>query len=208
MPPTESIGGFDPDQEADWLWEAQRLHETFRCRALITSKDLATEYAEDPVVSIERLNLTAWWEDRSPSKTVKRNSESYQDALKLVLRHANSLMFIDPFIDPLKRNYDEFPQLLLAAGANGHRPLIEIHRASSRKVEGRTEVQPVARWMADFQPWSDLLARAGLKADVYMWERMHDRYLISDLVGINVPYGFDIAADPADTSTWSRLAVH
>jgi len=34
---------------------------------------------------------------------------------------------------------------------------------------------------------------------------MHDRYLISDLVGINVPYGFDIATDPAETSTWSRL---
>ena len=34
---------------------------------------------------------------------------------------------------------------------------------------------------------------------------MHDRYLISDLVGINAPYGFDIAFDPTDTSTWSRL---
>ncbi|MGA2662156.1 MAG: hypothetical protein ABSH34_32150, partial [Verrucomicrobiota bacterium] len=31
------------------------------------------------------------------------------------------------------------------------------------------------------------------------------RKLISDLVGINVPYGFDTAADPAETSTWSRL---
>ena len=34
---------------------------------------------------------------------------------------------------------------------------------------------------------------------------MHDRYLISDLVGILLPYGFDIANDPAETSTWCRL---
>lgn len=195
----------DPDQEEEWLWEAQRLHERFPCRALVTSRDLAVSYPDDPVISIERLNLSTWWEARSPSKTVERNTAAYLDALALVLRHANSLMFIDPYIDPLAANYSEFPQLLLAAGANGRKPLIEIHRASLRRVGGQREGQVTAKWMADFQPWSDRLARAGLKADVYLWERMHDRYLISDLVGIVVPNGFDITADAADTSTWVRL---
>lgn len=194
-----------PEGEEEWLWEAKKFHDTFSCRALITSKALAVDYEGDPYVSIERLNLSHWWEARSPSQTVERNTAAYRDALDLVLRHANSLMFIDPYIDPLSQNYDEFLQLLLAAGANRQPPLIEIHRASWRKRGGQREVQTQAQWLADFNPWSEQLARSGLKVDVFLWEKMHDRFLITDLVGINVPYGFDIAKDAGETSTWTRL---
>jgi len=196
-----------PDPEGDewWLWEAQKLHETYPCRAIITHRELAANYPDAPVVSIERLNQTDWWEMRSPSKPVNRTTAGYLQTLDLVLRHANSLMFVDAYIDPLAPSYQEFPQLLLSAGANGRRPLIEIHRASWHKVGGQNQVQSLPQWMADFEPWSNRLAAAGLKATVFLWERMHDRYLITDLVGITVPYGFDISADANETSTWTRL---
>lgn len=195
----------DPAEDEEWLWEAQRLHETYPCRAIITSRELADTYTDAPVVSIERLNQTSWWEARSPSKIVHRSTADYLRALDLVLRHANSLMFIDAYIDPLANNYREFPKLLLAAGVNGRHPLIEIHRASWRRINGQNQVQGLPQWMADFETWSNRLACAGLKASVFLWEKMHDRYLISDLVGINVPYGFDISADATETSTWTRL---
>jgi hypothetical protein len=198
----------DPDNDEEWLWEAQALHRTFPCRALITHGCLAANYAEDPAVtSIERLNLADWWAVRSSAKSVTRTTAAYLGALELVLRHANSLMFIDPYIDPLTANYQEFPQLLLAAGATGRRPVIELHRASWREVQGRAEGVSPVQWMADFQPWSERLAHAGLTATVFLWERMHDRYLVSDLVGINVANGFDIATDPGETSTWNRLGI-
>jgi hypothetical protein len=194
-----------PDNDEEWLWEAQALHGTFPCRAIITHKDHAAEHADDPIVtSIERLNLSDWWAQRSPAKNIARTTTAYLGALDLVLRHANSLMFIDPHIDPVAENYREFPQLLLAAGAAGRRPLIEIHRASWRLVQGRKDGVSSAQWMADFEPWSERLVRAGLSATVFLWETMHDRYLITDLVGINVPNGFDIATDPAQTSTWTN----
>lgn len=195
----------DPEDDEGWMWEAQRFHETFPCQAVITHKELADTYADATIVSIERLNQTGWWEARSPSRNVNRTTADYRQALDLISRHANSLMFIDAYVDPLANNYREFPQLLLNAGANGRRPLIEIHRASWRRVNGQNQVQGLPQWMADFEPWSNLLAGAGLKATVFLWEKMHDRYLISDLVGINVPYGFDISADAAETSTWTRL---
>jgi len=196
-----------PDSDVEWLWEAQALHGTSPCRALITHQGLAAEYAEDPVVtSIERLNLADWWAARSPAKSVARTAAAYRDALDLVLRHANSLMFIDPYIDPLDENYREFPQILMAAGNHGRRPLIEIHRKSSRTVQGRTEGVSPSQWMADFKPWSERLTHAGIKATVFLWETFHDRYLISDLVGILVPYGFAIGNRPAET-TWSRLGT-
>ena len=195
----------EPEDDEGWLWEALRLHETHPCRAVITHKELAETYADDTVASIERLNQTSWWEARSPSKQVTRTTADYRRALNLILRHANSLMFIDPFIDPLANNYREFPQLLLAAARNDPLPLIEIHRASWRRVGGQNQVQGVAQWMADFEPWSKILAGAGLKATVFLWERIHDRYLISDLAGITVPYGFDISTNAAETSIWTRL---
>ena len=64
-------------------------------------------------------------------------------------------------------------QLLFAAGAAGRRQTIEIHRASWRKVQGRNEGVSPVRWMADFGPWSERLARAGLTATVFLWEKIH-----------------------------------
>ena len=197
----------DPDEDEHWLWESLKLNETFPCRAVITHRELADSYPEAPVVAIERLNQTSWWESRSSSKKVNRTTADYLRAMNLISRHANSLMFIDAYIDPRADNYREFPQLILASGLNGRRPLIEIHRASWRKVAGHNQVQSLPLWIADFEPWSIRLAAAGLKATVFLWEKMHDRYLISDLVGINVPYGFDIATDPAETSIWFRLGL-
>jgi len=195
----------DPDEDEEWLWEAQKLHDTFPCRAVITHKELAAAYTDDPVVSIECLNQTSWWEERSPAKNVARTTADYLRALDLVLLHANSLMFIDAYIDPLADNYREFPRLLLRTRAREQKPLIEIHRASWRKLKGQNQVQNLAQWIADFDAWSEELKRAGLTAEVFLWEDMHDRFLISDLVGISLPYGFDIAVGAAQTTTWTRL---
>lgn len=40
---------------------------------------------------------------------------------------------------------------------------------------------------------------------VFLWDDLHDRYLISDLLGINLPYGFDTTTDSTSVTTWSRL---
>ena len=34
------------------------------------------------------------------------------------------------------------------------------------------------------------LRAAGLEARVFIWTKFHDRYLLSNLVGISLPYGF------------------
>jgi hypothetical protein len=41
--------------------------------------------------------------------------------------------------------------------------------------------------------------------EVFLWDDFHDRYLISDLVGILAPYGFDTTRAPNAITTWSRL---
>jgi hypothetical protein len=200
--------GPEPDGDESWLWEAQAYHKKSPCRAIITPNQLAEDYAGDPIVTgLERLNQIAWWGERSASRSIKRCTKEYRSALAFVLRHANLLMFIDTYIDPLAPNYEEFPELLLAAGTNDHKPIIQIHRASWRKVGGKVEVQSLAAWMDDFNPWSERLARAGIKADVFIWENTHDRYLVSDIISISLPYGFDIGSDGDPPTTWNRIGA-
>jgi hypothetical protein len=139
--------------------------------------------------------------------TIKRRTQDSRTALALVLSHANLLMFIDSFVDPLAENFAEFPQLLVAAGSSDHKPVIQIHRPSWRRADGKNVVQPFAQWIADFQPWSDKLEGAGLSADVFIWADTHDRYLVSDIISINLPYGFDTGKETDPPTTWTRIGT-
>ncbi|HOW75449.1 MAG TPA: hypothetical protein P5102_14395, partial [Candidatus Competibacteraceae bacterium] len=41
-----------------------------------------------------------------------------------------------------------------------------------------------------------------LTMEIFFWEDFHERYLITDIVGIGTPAGFDITGKPDD---WSYL---
>ena len=49
------------------------------------------------------------------------------------------------------------------------------------------------------------LRAAGLQAQVFVWDDFHDRYLISNLVGISLPYGFGSTQDPNSVTRRTRL---
>jgi hypothetical protein len=57
------------------------------------------------VASIEKLTGTPWWQSRSSSVTVDRKTPEYLRVLNRVLLQANSMMFIDPNLDPSSYNY-------------------------------------------------------------------------------------------------------
>jgi hypothetical protein len=40
---------------------------------------------------------------------------------------------------------------------------------------------------------------------VFIGDDFHDRYLITDIIGINLPYGFDTDSRPKARTTWCRL---
>lgn len=43
--------------------------------------------------------------------------------------------------------------------------------------------------------------------DVYIWEHTHDRYLVSDIIGIHLANGFDIGSEGAPPTTWNRIGT-
>ena len=158
------------------------------------------------VSSIDKLSSAQWWSERSSSVRLTRTIAEYTQHLKLVLRCANSLMFIDPYIDPTKARYKDFIKLIQLAGNRSPVPLIEVHRVSNITV-GRNILTPTQnKWQSLFSnAWSRSLVAAGLSVEILIWDDFHDRYLISDLLGICLPYGFDTSSTPDDITTWTRL---
>lgn len=111
----------------------------------------------------------------------------YLQALRLVLANANSLMFIDPHLDPTRAGYRDFVQLLLAS-RRAPVARLEVHKVcyegsgSNRIIftgPGQAELEQSFR-----NSWATDLRNAGIVAQVHVWPDFHDRYLITDLMGI------------------------
>lgn len=196
-----------PKSDIEWCEEALLTHRNLPLSGIIITNNIAEHYGSETIVAtIDRLSSAPWWAGRSPSLRLNRCFADYCTALHLILRHANSIMFIDPHIDPTEQRYKDLVKLIQIAGGRASRPLIEIHRVCYRGSGPHRQLLDLAVVEANFKrELSGPLVKAGLIANIFIWDDFHDRYLISDLVGINIPYGFDTTKAPDAVTTWSRL---
>jgi len=196
-----------PQTDAEWCLEALASHASRPLAGVIATEATALPHAGDVTVSsVNRLASAPWWVARSPSLRLGRTLKDYQTALAPVLRHANSLIFIDPFIDPSDHHqYGDLMKILASLQFRSVKPLIEIHRAAwyGGGNDKRAQVPEV---VAALQPSIQAVAKsAGISVEVFLWDDFHDRYLITDLIGINLPHGFGTTKAPDARTTWTRL---
>jgi len=194
-----------PVSSPDWCQEALAGHSIAPLTGIISAHATKQQFDAAEVACIEKLTGTHWWQARSPSVTVDRKTENYLEVLERVLQQANSLMFIDPNLDPSSRSYREFGLLLAPLAARAVKPRIEIHRSLCRGDGPKRTLPTEAEWQVSFASLTQALVSYGLAAEVFCWDDFHDRYLIADVVGISAPAGFDITGKPDDWSTWGRL---
>lgn len=194
-----------PVTDAEWCEEALASHAQINLTGIIASDTVASAHEEQTVVAaVSRLPSASWWARRSSSVHLNRNLVEYGAALDLVLQHANSIMLIDPHFDPSQSRYQDAVTLLAVAGSRSPRPLVEIHRVAWLG-DGRDKRSRVADVEALLRgPLKAAAAGSGLTFEVFLWDDFHDRYLISDLVGISAPNGFDTTTASGFT-TWTRL---
>lgn len=196
-----------PRSDAEWCLEALGSHASRPLAGVIASDATAAPHAGNGTVSsMSRLASAPWWAARSPSLRLGRTFAAYQAALAPVLRHANSLLFIDSFIDPTdQRQYGDLMKLLESLQERSVKPLVEIHRAAS--YDGGNDKRPQVREVvAALEPSIQTVAKsAGISVEVFLWDDMHDRYLITDLIGISLPYGFGTTKALNAQTTWTRL---
>ena len=198
-----------PCDDQSWCAEALATHASRPLSGgVIVTEAVKAGYANEPLVSqIDRLSSAPWWAARSPSVSLQRTLADYQKHLDLVLRCSNSIMFIDPHLDPVRKGYGQFGALLALSGGQKSVPKIEIHRVCkwSRSKSKRPRPFPISYFENRFRnALVGPLRTAGLQAEVFVWDRFHDRFLISNLIGISLPNGFDTGGHYPSTR-WTRL---
>ncbi len=194
-----------PNQPADdqgWCAEALGTCQAFPFSGgVIVTESVKKAYPQNLVARIDRLGSAEWWASRSPSVTLDRSIRDYKKHLDLILRYSNSLMFTDPYLDPVK----EFVDLLIHAGNRTPPPSIELHRVCYEGSGPNREILNVEDIEKNFRDRLEShLRSAGLKVTVFVWDDFHDRYLISNLIGLSLPYGFGTGTYPRLTR-WTRL---
>ncbi|MEW6185461.1 MAG: hypothetical protein AB1585_06955 [Thermodesulfobacteriota bacterium] len=202
-----AIGRNLPSNDSEWCEEALASHKTIPLNGIIVTDCISGLFKGQPIIaSIQKLSSTPWWSGRSPSIRPHRKIEDYKNALNLVLKHANSIMFIDPHLDPRLPRYHDFAKLLKEAGGRTPSPLIEIHRVCyrssgpNRHIYNPQELEEMFR-----DSLSETLNQVGLKIEIFIWDDFHDRHLISNLVGIGMQNGFDTTTAQNAQTTWTRL---
>ena len=200
-----------PVDDQGWCAEALATHDTLPFTGgIIATESVKNAHADvDRVARIDRIGNAKWWVARSPSVRLSRTLAGYTEHLGPILRCSKSFMVIDPHLDPAQGRYRDFGALLELAGGRAPAPTIEIHRVCY-EGSGPGRRFPLREDPTYFRRCFDAgfvnrLQAVDLKAEVFIWDDFHDRYLISNLVGVSLPNGFDTTNNPDDTTTWSRL---
>jgi len=198
-----------PANDAEWCAEALGTQHVIPFTGgVIVTEPVKADYLTEPLVArIDRLSSARWWAARSSSVRLARHVAAYQEHLAPVLRCANSIMFIDPHVDPKRSGYRGFATLLADTGARTPVPVIEIHRVCWEEPRDK---RPRPEFMNGLEQrfneaFANIVSTAGIKVEVFLWDDFHDRYLISNLIGISLPNGLDTTTDPNNLTTWTRL---
>jgi hypothetical protein len=197
-----------PNSE-NWLSAALSSHREDPLAAIFTATESFLETTceeKDLIVPIKDLAISKWWDNRSSTKRIDRKIEVYKKYLKKLFEKSNSLMFIDPHLAPSKQHYSKFFEILALAkdrDTENHDIEIEIHRACTFEEKILTKPD---EWKDVFCSLNEKLKEFNLNVTIFIWDRFHDRYLISDLLGIAMQNGFDASGKENDKTTWSRLS--
>ena len=197
-----------PPDDQGWCAEALETHNVREFTGgVIVTESVKSTYLNEPLVArIDRLGNAQWWAARSPSVALTRTFADYKKHLDPVLRCSNSILFIDPYLDPAKRQYREIGALLALAGGRIPAPRIEIHRVCYEGSGRARQIKNDSYFKLQFHNGlADPLRAAGLQAEVFVWDDFHDRFLISNLIGISLLNGFDTTQDPNAVTHWMRL---
>ena len=195
-----------PSTSVEWCQEALDSHEANPLQGIIANPLTAELHqGENLVEASTKLTECTWWLGGKNSIELNRTTEAYLQALRPTLRHSSSVMFIDPHLDPARVNYQDFVGLLRACGTRSLDHRIEIHRVCYTGSPKDRSFPTQSEWEEKFRSTlGQAMRELGLRVDVFLWDDFHDRYLISNLIGILIPNGFDTESKPSITR-WARL---
>ena len=197
-----------PACDRDWCSEALASHQAENLTGIIATEAVKADFQRETLVArIDRVLNAPWWVGQRPSIRLLRTLSDYLAGLRLVLKCANSVMFIDAHLDPSQARYHDVIHLLRAAGGRTPAPQIEVHRVCYIGSGGNRQIIANAEWETRFrQAWAAVVRSCGISVEVVIWDDFHDRYVVSDLVGIQMENGLDTTTATNSMTTWARMS--
>ncbi|WP_338680443.1 hypothetical protein OPV09_02655 [Janthinobacterium sp. TB1-E2] len=199
-----------PAAEKEWLAEAVASHgaEPKITQFFGTDEFCASLNAADHKnlpAGISKIPYCLPFSGGGCSIKVKRDIDAYIEVLRPLIKYSRSLMFIDPYLDLAAPNYKDFVTLLETIAAINPDAEVELHRQI--KPAPREPMRTASDWKQSFhQVIAANAALNKLSISVFVWDEFHDRYLVSNLMGISVPYGFDTTSKD-EATRWSMLST-
>ena len=200
-------GNPEPESSEQWLLEAldSHIHESLNgIIALPDLKQQKTYKNNSDIIGIDSLTTTDWEKKREQSRMIRlrKQTSDYSQHLRLLFGCANSIQIIDPYLDPTQNHYKDFFHLLRLI--RDSETLIELHiAAKGYSVDGTDRSTfTLQEWKSRFSCLIPTLQERQLKATIFLWESFHDRYIITNLMGILLSSGLDVI--PRATVDWVR----
>lgn len=197
-----------PINSTDWVREAVESHTTSPVQGIVTCGTVKQVFRENTLVAdVSNCTSAPWWA-RSVARqswNTDRSVEGYSQLLEPVLRHANSLVIIDPHFDPSVERYQVLDQLLLPLRARTEQPRVELHRVCYDGAGPNRTILSGNSIENRFSVLSRSLRDIGVVVDVYVWADGHNRYLLTDLGSFLLGNGLDVSRSVGAQDTWSRI---
>lgn len=188
-----------PADSTAWCLDALASHEASPIQGIVADDATHAEFASNGLVApISQLGQVAWWQGDKNSVELRRTLSDYQSILAPFLKHSNSLMFVDAHLNPSEKRYAGIKSLLAVCKDRRIKPLIELHRVLYRGSGASRHLYSEAECRSMFESLVPVAQQTGLRIEVFVWNDFHDRYLISNLMGIQLPNGFDVDLGPQD----------
>lgn len=205
----------DPASDHEWLDLALESHRRIAFYGIVLSQLLLKTcgHTDGAFIELSTALDAPQWCNRRRSRSLTKCEADYRIALAPFLRHARSVLLIDPYMSCHESRYFDTIRLCLElTGQRGYDPQparIHIHAGDPQADYAHQELVP-DRLFA----WEHKLRslRPLHRITVFLWsarpggETFHDRYILTDQCGISVPAGLDYRTSSVPNSTtWSLL---
>lgn len=202
----EKVSDNMPNDDTGWLSEAVDSCRRKPASGIIAPKllvdSVVSEAQSDTIFAIETLHGSKLWKSRSCSIRLRKNIDEYLTQLEPILKLSNKILFVDPYLNPKKNQYRDFHRIL-AAITRRPRPKIQVHVAQVFERDRGCQITK-EEYEQDFrETLTNIIQNQGLSIDVFFWEGFHDRYLLSDLLDINLAHGFAVSG--SRPTIWTRI---
>lgn len=205
-----------------WALERHRSEAANQFHGIVASEEHVafSGMADDALVALPQALDSPCWQNRPRSVRFPKTDIELRKHMSLLLRYANRVTLIDPYMSCRKdRFFDTVQQCSALLGKHDGSQdsgLIRIHagdpQQDSQTDHQETAAERLACWEQALKP---VVAQNRHSFQVTLWanrsdgKHFHDRYIITDQCGIDTPGGLDFTTDAtrANLSGW-RLLEH